>query len=348
MKKTIFFLLGTVPILLFTLSSTAPLYAESAGETMELKLATWNPPQILLSQVMKQWGEKIEERSNGRIKITFYFAQSLASYRDTYRVTQSGVADIGNWVFGILSGLHPLNEIMSLPLMGWDSMETSTKVYHELREKYPQLDAESKGMKLLWAESMPAYSFHLTKKEVRVPNDVRGMKLIAGGAWTDFAKALGFVSVDKGPPDWYMSLQKGLAEGQYIHWPAAYSFKIIELCSSHTLAGDAGFGMQMQCMFMNMKTWNELPPDIQKIFMDLQPWVQKEIIKIDTQLTENAMAEAEKAGHKMNHLTKQEIELWTQATAPVREKWISSQEAKGNPAKAIYDDAKRLIAKYNK
>jgi TRAP-type C4-dicarboxylate transport system substrate-binding protein len=255
---------------------------------------------------------------------------------------------MGQWVFGLISGLHPLNEFNSLPLLGWDSMGTGTKVYHEMRKKFPQLDAEFKGVKLLWACFMPAYHFHFSKKVVRLPEDVRGLKLLAGGAWTDFANALGFVGIGKGPPDWYMSIQKGLVDGQFVHWPAAQAFKVIELCSSHTLAGEAGFGMQMQAMFMNTEVWNKLPADIHQVFMDLQPWAQNEIIKMDIAEAAKGEAQARKLGHKMIELTPDEIQLWTKATAPARDKWIADMEAKGLPGKAVYDEAKSLIAKYNK
>ena len=126
------------------------------------------------------------------------------------------------------------------------------------------------------------------------------------------------------------------------------AFKVIELCSSHTLAGEAGFGMQMQAMFMNTEVWNKLPADIHKIFMDLQSWAQNEIIKMDIAEAAKGEAQARKLGHKMIELTPDEIQLWTKATAPARDKWIADMEAKGLPGKAVYEEAKSLIAKYNK
>ena len=348
MKKQLRFTIIAILILVFLFPFLSTASAQSKAKPIELKVATWNPPQINLSKVMRKWADMVEERSGGRVKITFYWAQALAAYLDTYRATQSGIADMGQWVIGIISGLHPLNEYNSLPLLGYDSMETGTTVYHEMRKKFPQLDGEFKGMKLLWACFMPAYNFHFTKAVVRVPEEIRGMKLLAGGAWTDFAESLGFVNIPKGPPDWYMSLQKGLVDGQYIHWPAAYAFKLMELYSSHTIAGGGGFGMQMQCMFMNMDVWNKLPDDIHKIFMDLQPWAQDEIMKMDTAEAENGIAQAKEMGQKMIYLTPDEIQLWTEATAPAREKWIANMEAKGLPGKAVYEEARRLIAIYNK
>ena len=46
--------------------------------------------------------------------------------------------------------------------------------------------------------------------------------------------------------------------------------------------------------------------------------------------------------------TPQELKLWKEAVQPVHEKWIADTEAKGLPAKAVYDEAKRLIKEYDK
>ena len=99
---------------------------------------------------------------------------------------------------------------------------------------------------------------------------------------------------------------------------------------------------------MNMDVWNKLPDDIHKIFMDLQPWIQDEVIKVDTAEQERGIAQAEEMGHRMIYLTPEEIQLWTKATAPARDKWVAEMEAKGLPGKAIFEETNRLIIKYNK
>ena len=122
-RRTLFVFIGILTLVfVFPFLTTAT--AQSKAKPIELKVATWNPPQINLSKTMRKWADMVEERSGGRVKITFYWAQALAAYLDTYRATQSGIAEMGTWVIGIISGLHPLNEYNSLPLLGYDSMAT--------------------------------------------------------------------------------------------------------------------------------------------------------------------------------------------------------------------------------
>jgi TRAP-type C4-dicarboxylate transport system substrate-binding protein len=341
-QKVLYLILGVFFIFSFSFLTSA------LAAPIELKVSSWTPPQLPIAKLTEKWARMVEERSGHTVKLTFYWAGSLASYPDSYRVMQTGVADIGNYVFGITSGIHPLNDFTSLPMIGWDDFYTATRVYHEMRRKFPQLDAEFKGLKNIYTSAMAPYPLHFTKKTVRVPDDMRGLKIMASGAWTDFLSSVGAVTVAKGPPDWYMSLQKGLVEGHFTHWPAVGGFKLEELFATHTEPGDAGFGLNMYGWWMNEKAWNKLPPQAQQAFMDLQPWVEQEDLQLNARLIDQERANAKKMGHPIIRLTPQEREQWVKAVLPLHKKWIAETEAKGLPARAVYDEAKRLIEMYQK
>jgi TRAP-type C4-dicarboxylate transport system substrate-binding protein len=99
---------------------------------------------------------------------------------------------------------------------------------------------------------------------------------------------------------------------------------------------------------MNLKTWNSLPPDIQKIFEDLDPWLTEELIKVDVGYIAMVIGKAKEMGHTFITPTPAEMELWREAVQPVHDKWIADNEAKGLPAKKVYKEAKKLIKKYTK
>jgi TRAP-type C4-dicarboxylate transport system substrate-binding protein len=344
-KKTI---MCIIIFLAFLLSCFATAYAQSSTKPMEIKVATWNPPHIAPSKIVVKWAKMVEERSGGKVKFVFYWASALAKLPDTFRATQTGIADMGMWVIGAVSGLTPLNEYISLPFMGFKDSPTVLKVFREMRKKMPVLDAEFKGLKYLYAYPMPPYQFHTTKKTIRVPGDLRGMKLLADASSTDFLKALGAVTVTKGPPDWYMSLQKGLVEAQLNHWAVVNAFKLEELFSQHTEVGLAGANSLMLGWWMNQDSWNKLPPEAQKAIIDIQPAIEEESLNMSLHLQKLGQEGAKKAGHEIIKLSPEEVEVWAKATASAREKWVASMEAKGKPGKAVYDEAQRLIAHFNK
>lgn len=335
------FLIFALP--LFTMGTAA-----SETKPIELKVATWNPPQIDPSKTAVEWAKTVEERSGGKVKFTFYWASSLCQMPDTFRATQTGLADVGMWVIGNVAGITPLNEYISLPFLGFKDSPTVLKVFREMRKKMPELDAEFKGMKYLYGWPMPPYQFHTTKKTIRVPEDLRGMKVMCDATSSDFLNSLGAVAVPKGPPDFYLSLQKGLVDAQLNHWAVVRAFKLEELFTEHTQVGTAGVNSLICIWLMNNDSWNKLPPEAQKAIMDLQPQFEDKSLDLSLELQKKGQNEAREAGHKIIDVTPKELEQWIKSSESVREQWVKDMEAKGLPGKAIYKEAQKLIKKFNK
>jgi TRAP-type C4-dicarboxylate transport system substrate-binding protein len=323
--------------------------AASQTKPIELKVATWNPPQIDPSKVAVEWAKIVEERSGGKVKFVFYWASSLCKMEDTFRATQTGLADVGMWVIGSsVAGITPLNEYISLPFMGFKDSPTVLKVFREMRKTMPELDAEFMGMKYLYGWPMPPYQFHTTKKTIRVPEDLRGMKVMCDAFASDFLNSLGAVAVPKGPPDFFLSLQKGLVEAQLNHWAVVRAFKLEELFTEHTQVGKAGVNSLICIWLMNNDSWNKLPPEAKEAIMDLQPQFEDKQLALSLELQKLGQDIAREAGHKIIDVTPQELKQWIKASESVREQWVKDMEAKGKPGKAIYKEAQKLIKKFNK
>ena len=333
-----------VALAFFTMGTAA-----AEQKPIELKVASWNPPHIDPSKIAIEWAKTVEERSGGKVKFTFYWASSLCKMQDTFRATQTGLADVGMWVIGSsVAGLTPLNEYISLPFMGFKDSPTVLEVFREMRKTMPELNAEFKGMKYLYGWPMPPYQFHTTKKPIRVPDDIRGMKIMCDAFASDFLNSLGAVAVPKGPPDFYLSLQKGLVEAQLNHWAVVRAFKLEELFSEHTQVGTAGVNSLICIWLMNNDSWNKLPPEAQEAIMELQPQYEDRQLALSLELQKLGQGIAREAGHEIIDVTPKELEQWVKASEPVRDQWVEDMEAKGKPGKAIYKKAQKLIKKFNK
>lgn len=336
-------------LLLGGCAETAPV--PNPEKPIELKVSTWGPPQLPISQVNEEWAHMIEEQSGGRVKFTFYWGESLVKAGDTWKAIQTGITDIGYYVLGFSGGpaLHALNGLTALPFMGWEDMQMATDIYHELFPKFPELEAEFEGTKLLWLCNMPPNQIHSVNNEVRVPADFKGMKVITSGRLAQIATNAGAAPITSmGPPDWYMSLERGLADSVMVHWPAIRGYGIIPLFNYHTDFGDAGISMAMHGMWANDTVWNELPADIQKIILDNSPWIQDRYMSIDEAEIIKGIDEAKKLGNTFATLSPEEIEEWKKTAESITLEWIKKVEAMGLPAQAVYDEVKRLIREYKK
>jgi TRAP-type C4-dicarboxylate transport system substrate-binding protein len=347
MKKITVFSIIIIGVILFMGVYTQSASASEVVEPIVLKYASTMPPISPLSKTNIKWVERIEQQSGGRLKIKPYFAESLAKQVNTFRAVQDGITDIAFYILGWNTGLLPLNEVTRLPFMGIPSQKAATSIQWALYNKFPELQKEFSGLKVIQITGTPPDQFHFTKKEVRVPADVKGMKLLGGGRWPEMMKNLGAVVLDQGVGDWYMSLERGLAEGHITHFVVIKSVRTLELFKYHVLFGDPGCSIMIMPYLMNPDSWKKLTPDLQKILEDACKWQEEEILKPDEVDIQAALKFAQDNNHKLSNLTAEEIQQWVDAAKPVHEKWIAENSAKG-PARAIYDEAKRLISEYTK
>jgi len=318
---------------------------------IELKVSTWGPSELPISRVNEEWARKIEEQSGGRVKFIFYWDQSLVKAVDTWKAIQTGITDIGYFVigFGEDPKLHALNGFTGLPFMGWKDMQMATDIYYKTFPKFPELNSEFKGTKLLWTCSMPPNQIHTVNKEVRVPADYRGSKVITSGRLAEIAANAGAAPITSvGPPDWETSLKTGLADSIMVHWSAVSGYGVIPLFKYHTDFGDAGISMGTHGMWANEAAWNRLPADIQEIILANSSWIEKKYITIDEAEIVKAVNEARRLGNTVSVLDESEIEEWKKTAESVTMKWIEEVEDMGLPARAVYDEVKRLISEYRR
>lgn len=337
-------------IVMLAMVAFMPAFAENPApsKVIELSLAHTIPPVVPLAKAYIQWADKIAEQSGGRVKINIYWGESLLKASEMYRGVQTGQADMTYYFVGIDWGLMPLNMFTKLGFMGYPSREAGTEIYHKIWDKFPEIRDEFKGVKVLASRMQPPNQLSFTKKEVHVPADMKGLKIIAlGGTFAEEMAAMGAAPIDVKVGDMYVALERGMAEGVSALMPVVDGFGIMKLVPYHTMF-EGGSTQGIDMVLMNLKTWNSLSPDIQKIFEDLRPWLEQELIKMDVLSEERAMNAAKELNHTFIYPGPKEMELWHKAVQPVHDKWIADTEAKGLPAKAVYKEAQRLIKQYTK
>jgi TRAP-type C4-dicarboxylate transport system substrate-binding protein len=333
-----------VSVLVFLAFLFAWCMKATAAEQITLKFATWHGPTSPNGLIEQELAKMLEEKTKGAVKIKFFWSESLVKYVETYRAVQTGVADMIYYVVGACPGVHILNEVVNLPFMGFPSMEKAGPIYEKLLQEIPELRAEWKGVKLFRPRFMAGSHIHTTKKQVKLPPDLKGMRLIASGPMVFTVETLGGAPVQLGMGDWYTSLERGLVEGHATHYPVILMTKTIDLLHYHLDFGPFGFYAQPDMLVMNMDTWNKLPKNFQEIIEDLcSNWRVAKILKVDMGEIEKAKAYAKQKGHTFYYATPQEVSQWKEALKPVVEKWIETAESKGLPGRKVYNEATRII-----
>jgi len=322
--------------------SPSPSPSPAPAKPIELKFTSWTPPApVAIGQANLKWKAMVEERSEGRLTIELFEGGALAARDETLRALQTGIADIGYHAVTEL----PVNRITRLPMLGITSKWAAAEIHGKLMEKFPEMGEEMGNLKVLGLLGMPPEQLMFTKKEVHVPADIKGMKIIAGGEIAQVLDAAGAAAMDLTPGDWYMSLERGLVEGHNINFLAAFAFGTVELFQYHTLLGDGGTGLVIIGYLMNPESWNNLPADLQKILAEATTWVSEEVMQLDERDQQAGIDIAKEANHTFINLTPEEIQQWADLATPVHQKWIADNAAKA-PTQAMYDELQRLKAEY--
>ena len=320
------------------------------AETIELKWSFHHPaPSIVAKGIFNPWAKQIEEASGGRVKITNYPSASLIKMHEEYEAVESGLVDMSAFTPDITPGRFPLCEIVGLPKV-FPSGEIAGRVFNELLVKYAA-DTELKNVKLLGVLTYPPMQLHGNKQAYKL-EDLKGQKIRSEGrveSWT--AEALGGVGVVMETAEIFTSVERGLVDSFFFLWEGVLAFGFQPITKYRTKCDMFTRGNPI---IMNMDTWNSLPPDIQQVFTDnMGPDVSASYGKLFDEANAESMAVVTDLDKKSGNpgiytLPKDEEAKWNAVTSTVVQRWVDEKEAKGIPAKAMLDEAFKLIEKYSK
>ncbi len=340
-KKILVISLAALVCIVFAMG----VYAQTKSGVIELKFTSTVPDVSGLGRGQKAWIEKCERDAGGRLKIIPYWSNSLFKPREIFRGALEGQADLCYWVPVIELGLMKLNSLLWLPMMGWPSVWAQSAIYPKLLEKYPQLRAEYRGLMTYGISSITPGHIGTIKKLVRVPDDLKGMKITpANEEIAKMVKAAGGTPVNLVVSDWYTSAEKGVTEGFINAYGALMAFRVMELLRFHSFALPGGFSMTPHLILINPENWKKIPPDIQKVLKDNEQFYIEQCNNGVIGEEQWALAYAKKHGHTIVNLTTDEMKQWQRLAQPVHEEWIAKNEAQGG--KEIYAELKRLISEY--
>ena len=325
----------------------APAWAQ---QVYTFTLAHQNPPTSPMHMDgMMPWVKKVEEVTKGRVKIKVYPSQTLAKAPDTWKAVKSGVADIAWCHHGLWTGMTPLAEVITLPMMPIESAEHGSEVLWKLYEKFPSIQKEFDDVKPLLLFTTESYNIITVKKPVKTLEDMKGLKIrIPGGPPADLIKALGALPILLAMPDVYIALDNGVVDGAGVTQEGIESFRFYEKVKNYTRAPTT---VGQLSLAMNKARWNSLPKDLQDAIMSVSGLEgSKAHARATFDLSGARVVELIKKGnYEANTYTlpPDEVARWTKvAGEPVWQDWVKRMEAAGHPeAKEILATTLQLLKK---
>ena len=231
------------------------------GEEYIIKFAHVVSPSVAKGKAAEKFGELIEERTDGQIKVEVYSDSQLGSDREIIEQMQSGTVQMNAPFTGVLPTFVEDFEVFDLPFLFEDREEAYEVTNGKLGELLDQ-KLESQGLKLLnfWDGGFK----HLTNSAhpIETPEDMDGLKMRTSQSpllITQFQELnAGGVSIDFS--ELYTSLQTQTVDGQENPLSNIVSKKFYEVQDYLTLSGHGYMGYPL---VISSNFYHSLPEDLQ-------------------------------------------------------------------------------------
>ena len=333
---------------MFCLTSTHSLAAQ---KPIKLTLSNFFPANHYVNtEEIPAWINAIKEATNGRVEVSVFAGGTMLNGPQTYDGVVNGVSDIGvmppNWA----PGRFPAWEVFDLPGLNFPDAKVAAIITWEAVKKNKEL--QLKDTKLLFLHSTGPGAIY-SKKPVHTPKDLKGMQVYATSVTADIAKTLGASPVGGDRGEVYIMLQKGIIGGDISGPPEVLlGYKEAEVIDYITLQagqhGLPGFYNKTHFFFMNLDSWNSLPPDIQQAFNEVGDNIIPEVGRIWASHMQEGLDYAKERGVKFIELTPEQSAEFVEPVNFLADKWAEDMEKKGIAGKQILSTVRDLCNKYAK
>ncbi len=245
-----------------------PSIAKAQNKTWKLKLqSNWTGIGIESQDRAAQlFVDRVKKMSGGRIEVTNFNAEVLLGIGETFRGVGSGVADLAVTSSIYHRGIVPVGEFLwAVPFFPVTTLEFYEQIYHFM------------GIKELWqAAYKPHNVAHLTymisdewgamvsTRPVAKYADFKGMKVRAFGIWADWLVHNGASIVTVPGGEVYTAIQTKILDAAAFGSPDAWAgMKMHEVCKYYINPSVIPYDIVE--VIMNLKTFNEMPPDLQEV-----------------------------------------------------------------------------------
>lgn len=288
------------------------------------------------STVPDEWlAKEVETRTNGQFKIQLGYAEVYGKATEIPDVVKAGTAEMGQLCSRYYPGKIPLLTVVQNPFFGAPDMDVQGQVDLALF-KHPAIQQELKQWNAMGLFANPFTSAQLIgKKRLATAEDFKGQRVSVATEMGKPLEAYGAVLLSLPGPEFYTSLDKNLVDHIATSPNGFVANKLHEV--SKYVTDNISLGYQLCFRIVNLDAWNKLPPDVQKLMLELAPQAQKlgaeAIAKGDTQ----ALDVLRKANVEIIDFPAAERAKLVAKAETYWKAWVDDKRQKGLPGQEVMD-----------
>jgi len=296
-------------------------FCSAASAKMTLKMGFVAPPSHPEVKAAEFFVKYVNERTNGEIKIDIFPMGQLGGERSMVEQVQSGTLDMMDCTTAVLSNFVPEVTLFDLPFL-WPSRGVAYSVLDDseffkiFSDRFPK-----KGFVAIGYGENEMRDLTNTKREVRKPEDVKGLKIrvMEAPVFLETWRTLGASPVPMPFPEVYNALQQGVIDAQENPILTSVLVKFTEVCPYATITN---YSLTETIRIVNIDLWEKLTPEQQQVFREGSALMTKLNREGGMKMLADVMAKLESEGKvKITRLTKEERQAFKQAVQPVYNKF---------------------------
>jgi tripartite ATP-independent transporter DctP family solute receptor len=263
-------------------------------DVVVLKLAHSLDTGHAVHKGMVHMAERLDEISDGHMRIDVYPSGQLGGERETVELLQIGSIAMTKVSTSPLESFVPAMQIFSIPYVFRDREHFFKVLDSEIGEELLK-STEVARLRGLGYYDAGSRSFYTTDKPVRTPADLNGLKIRVQKSQTSvrMVKALGGSATPISWGELYTALQQGVVDGAENNPPSFYLSRHYEICKYYSLDEHTSVP---DILLMSSRIWHDLSPQ-------QQAWLQQAVDdsvtyqrKLWREATEEALAAVQAAG----------------------------------------------------
>jgi TRAP-type C4-dicarboxylate transport system substrate-binding protein len=325
---------GVVFMALLLIGAMAYTTTATAAEPQVIKLkysTSFFPPEPPCVSANRTL-DLVEQKTNGRVKVERFVGGALGGPLEQLGLASSGAADV--------ISLHVDQYVQQLPLhqiinseqhtSGAQGLVNVNAILYELPETKPLFEAEQKKNNI---KILHQYCNGPTGVTAKFPanslDDLKGKKVNVIAAYhRDVFKELGWIPVNVQIPELYEALSRGVIDAIYMATAAVLPMKWHEIAKVHLQrSGDTILSAPLA---FNLDSWNRLPADVQKAFMEAAWETAQWSVQHVEEMKKDTYQAFEDKGAKVVYISKKESDYFFKVLFKHSIKnWINTCKAAG-------------------
>ena len=242
------------------------------------------------------WSKRVNERTKGGLQIQVFPSAQLGVEEDIIEQLKQG-ANVGQNTDSARLGMYvPGIAVMNAPYFV-DSIEEVVKL-NSLASvgKWEKELADKHGIKVLSFNWVQGFRHMLTKKPIRTPSDLKGLRIRTPGApiWQESIRSLGAAPVALPFGEVYVGMQQGAVDGADLVYRNVTGAKLYEAAK---YMSETKHILLINFEIVGKKFFDSLPADYQKILveecskagLETSKLMEQEVVELKKELTKKGM-----------------------------------------------------------